>query len=147
MKPLFVTIATAAAFALAFPTAAVADETKPAPAQGSELPTLSVDQLEDMKVVNDKGEVIGEVDEIVRSKTNKDDIFAVVEVGGFLGLGDRDVALSVRDLTKRGDKIAAPAGTTKAQLEKLPKYDEDKFVELPDEQLITIGSHTHSGGR
>lgn len=147
MKSLYRVVATAAAVTLAFPAAAGAQQAKPAPTQGSELPTLTVDQLEDMKVVNDKGEKIGEIDEIVRSKTNKDNLFAVVDVGGFLGIGDREVLLSIRDMSKRGNDLAAPAGTTKAQLEKLPKYDKDQFVELPDEEVVTIGSHTHTGGR
>lgn len=146
MKPLLRVVATAGALAFAFPTAAVAQQATPS--QGSELPAMRVEQLETMKVLNEKGEEIGKIKEIVRSKTNKDEIYVVVGVGGFLGIvGERDVTLPLRDMSKRANDLQAPAGTTKAQLEKLPKYDKDQFVQLPNDQVVTIGSHTHTGGR
>ena len=108
---------------------------------------MRVDQLTGSKVVNDKGEEIGRIKSIVRDKENKE-LSAVVGVGGIANtVGERDVTIRLRDMARHGDKLAAPAGTTKAQLEKMPEFDDTKFDKLPDDQVVTIGSRTASGGR
>lgn len=150
MKAHFVTAAGSVVLALALAApAAMADQhqDQTRPAEGSQLPTMRVDQLEGKKVVTEQGEEIGEVDNIVRDKVTKK-VFAVIEVGGFLGIiGTHDVAIALTDLTMRSDqRLAAPPGTTKEKLESMPEYEEENYTELRDEEIVTVGSRTGVGG-
>lgn len=136
------------ALALAAPAIAADEPVPPAGAQGTQqLPTMRVDQLEDMTVINEKGENVGDVNEIVRSKDDQR-VYAIIGVGGFLGIAEHDIPISLQDLTLRGERLMLPPGTTKDQLRNLPEYDEDRFVELADDQVVTVGSRTtqRSGG-
>jgi sporulation protein YlmC with PRC-barrel domain len=142
MKTSFVTAVSSIVLALAASPALAAEQHEaPAPAREGELPTMRVDQLEGTDVINEKGETIGDVDEIVRDKQTNE-LYAVVSVGGFLGIGEHDVAIPLRDMTKVGSKLAAPPGTTKEQLEQMPEYQKGRYVELPDDQVVTVGSGT-----
>jgi hypothetical protein len=149
MKANFVAAAGSVALAIALAAPAVAadqHQDQSNPAQGSELPTMRVDQLKGKKVVNEQGGEIGDVDEVVRNKATKK-VFAVVEVGGFLGIvGTHDVAIALTDLTLRNDqRIAAPPGTTKDKLEKMPEYKEADYDKLGDDEVVTVGARTGSG--
>lgn len=71
-------------------------------------------------VYNDKGEKIGRIDDFVVAPDGTLSI-AVVNVGGFLGLGDHRVALPVRQFTQLGPKAVLP-NAYKDQLKSLPKF-------------------------
>jgi len=79
-------------------------------------------KLIESDVYNDTGDEIGELDEIVLGEDGKAN-FAILEVGGFLGIGDRLVALPFESLKidKASGKIILPGGT-KAELEKLAEF-------------------------
>jgi PRC-barrel domain len=82
---------------------------------------LSVDQLEDMDIHGAGGERIGEVDEILMTQEGK--ITAVsVEVGGFLGIGDKEVVMELAQLRREGDALMADL--TKEQVKALPSWDD-----------------------
>ena len=72
------------------------------------------------KVENDSGDKIGEIDDLIVSPDGKLTV-AVVEVGGFLGLGKHRVAIPVRQFTQIAPK-AILAGATKEALKKLPPF-------------------------
>lgn len=83
---------------------------------------LSVEQLEDMDIVGADGKTIGEVEEVLADATGT--VVAVTaEVGGFLGIGDREVVVSVEHLQPQGDRLATQL--TAEQLEALPRWDDD----------------------
>ncbi len=146
MKSIVSVASVALALAIAAPAGA-AEPQEPGKELPSQLPSMRVDEIKDMEVVNDKGEVIGDVGEIVRHKEDSK-LFAVVGVGGFLGIGEHDVLIPLQDLSIRGDRLQAPAGTTKDQLKELPEFDEDDkgFQKLREDEMVTIGSRTHRGG-
>jgi PRC-barrel domain protein len=52
---------------------------------------LTVDQIDDMDVHGPGGEKIGEVDEVLMDSTGRPVAAVSVEVGGFLGIGGREV--------------------------------------------------------
>jgi len=82
---------------------------------------LSVDQLEDMDIHGSGGERIGEVDEVLMTPEGK--ITAVsVEVGGFLGIGDKEVVMELNQLRREGDTITTDL--TKEQVEALQNWDD-----------------------
>jgi len=71
-------------------------------------------------VVNDAGDTVGKVDEIIVGPDGKAP-FVVISVGGFLGLGDKLVALPYEQMRTDGKKIVLP-GATKDSLETLPEF-------------------------
>lgn len=73
-------------------------------------------------VQNDKNEKIGVVDDLIVTP-NDQVLFAVISVGGFLGLGRRLVAVPYSSLTvdDQGHKLVLP-GATKDALSKLPEF-------------------------
>jgi hypothetical protein len=70
-------------------------------------------------VVDAKGTALGTVAEIVRTT---DGVGAVVEVGGFLGMGEKPVALDVKDLTFRNDMLST-GEITAGDIEAAPDYE------------------------
>ncbi len=82
---------------------------------------LTVDQLDDMHVYGAGDEDIGEIDEVLMDASGKP-VAVTVGVGGFLGIGDTEVIMSLDQLTM-GDKRFSTT-LTKEQIEKLPKWDD-----------------------
>jgi hypothetical protein len=77
-------------------------------------------------VQNDKNERIGTIDEIIIGRDVSRDpkqMFAVLQVGGFLGLGGRLVAIPYESLKidDQGRKIELP-GASKEELQKLTEF-------------------------
>jgi uncharacterized protein YrrD len=72
-------------------------------------------------VTNDKNENIGKIDDIIIDKNRV--MYAVVQVGGFLGVGSRLVALPYDSLQidDAGKKVVLP-GATKDELKKLTEF-------------------------
>ena len=71
-------------------------------------------------VVNDKGEKIGDIDDIVVGHNGQ--LFAVLQVGGFLGLGGHRIAVPFNSLVfnQKKHEIELP-GATKEALRRLPE--------------------------
>jgi sporulation protein YlmC with PRC-barrel domain len=72
-------------------------------------------------VYNDKGEKIGKIDDLVVAPDGTLSI-AVVDVGGFLGMGDHRVAVPVRQFEHIAPKAVLP-NANKDQLKALPKFE------------------------
>jgi sporulation protein YlmC with PRC-barrel domain len=72
-------------------------------------------------VINDKNEGIGSLDDLVID--NKQVLFAVLQVGGFLGIGKHLVAVPYDSLqiSEDGKKVALP-GASKDELKKLSEF-------------------------
>ena len=77
-------------------------------------------------VVNAKGDKVGEVDKLVVS-TGDQKVYAVVGVGGFLGIGEKDVAIPLEQLQPQGDKLALSSGITEDELKNSMRYKESEF--------------------
>src|SRR4030081_1876194 len=75
-------------------------------------------------VINDKSEKIGTVDDVIADKDKKQLSFAVLQVGGFLGLGGRLVAVPYDSLVidDAGQKVTLP-GASKDELKKLSEFN------------------------
>ena len=72
-------------------------------------------------VTNDKNEKIGSIDDMIIGQDKV--LFAVLEVGGFLGIGAHLVAVPFQSLQldDTGKKITLP-GASKDELKKLPEF-------------------------
>lgn len=71
-------------------------------------------------VVNEENEVIGKIDDLLVSLDGKEP-YAVLSIGGFLGMGTHLVAVPYETLKSTGDKIMLPGGT-KNSLRMLPEF-------------------------
>jgi sporulation protein YlmC with PRC-barrel domain len=75
-------------------------------------------------VANSQGESIGEVNEVVLDNEGQAEGL-VVDVGGFLGVGERRVLVGWSDVTIRGENngsVTVATALDKARLESLPEY-------------------------
>lgn len=82
----------------------------------------NVEDLIGHSVATESGEDVGEVDFIgVRGQT----LVAIVGVGGFLGMGENEVAIPLEKLIMRRDELIVPQ-FTQAQLENMPEYNENE---------------------
>ena len=71
-------------------------------------------------VVNEENEVIGKIDDLLISPDGKEP-YAVLSIGGFLGMGTHLVAVPYETLKSTDDKIVLPGGT-KNSLRMLPEF-------------------------
>jgi hypothetical protein len=71
-------------------------------------------------VVNDAGETIGEIDDVLVSSDGKNP-YAVLSIGGFLGMGTHLVVVPYETMKFSDDKATLPGGT-KEGLKMLPEF-------------------------
>ena len=93
----------------------------------AEYNTLTADKLDDANVYGLNGEEIGEIDEIILTADGQIDR-VVLEVGGFLGIGEREVAvpfdrMTILRRTGVADDFRIYIDSTQERLEALPEYE------------------------
>jgi sporulation protein YlmC with PRC-barrel domain len=78
-------------------------------------------KLRGQTIYNSTNEKIGEIDDLIIGKDRV--LFAIIQVGGFLGIGSRLVAVPYASLqiSQEGKHIVLP-GATKEQLQTLPEF-------------------------
>ena len=72
-------------------------------------------------VYNDTGEKVGEINDLIVTPA-KAVSYAIVGVGGFLGMGEHEIAVPVGKLKQEQDKIVLH-GATKDALKAAPKFE------------------------
>jgi sporulation protein YlmC with PRC-barrel domain len=78
-------------------------------------------QILDKTVYNDQNEQVGEVNDIIVAP-DKSISYAILSVGGFLGLGERYVAIPFNQFKVSNNKFVLP-GATKNTLKTVPTFD------------------------
>jgi sporulation protein YlmC with PRC-barrel domain len=71
-------------------------------------------------VYNDSNQKIGTVEDLIISP-DRSISFAIIGVGGFLGVGKHDVAIPMKNLKEEQNKLIIP-GATKETLKALPEF-------------------------
>ena len=79
-------------------------------------------QVLGVPVFNDKSERIGTVDDIVMAP-DMTRSYAIIGVGGFLGVAKRDVLIRLTQLTRQVDGSFVLAGATKDAIKALPPFE------------------------
>jgi hypothetical protein len=74
----------------------------------------------DSTVYNDANEAIGKIDDVLITRDGREP-YAVLSVGGFLGLGTKLVVVRYDSLKFGADKVVLPGGT-KDGLKSLPEF-------------------------
>lgn len=92
----------------------------------AEAGTLSVDELNGARVYDANGDWVGEIDELDMA-TDGTIEEAVITVGGFLGLGEKPVAMKFDDLkikqSTESDEVRVNLSATKDDLMAMPEYE------------------------
>ena len=83
--------------------------------------TAPKDTLLKAKVVDAKGNDVGSVDDVMFNKAGKPSSLKV-DVGGFLGIGAKDVAMKASAFKFDPDRKVLVTNMTKDQIKKLPEF-------------------------
>ena len=78
-------------------------------------------QIMGKAVYNEEKQKIGTIDDLIVTP-DKSVSYAIIGVGGFLGMGKHDVAIPVNHFKVENDRITLP-GATKDALKALPKFE------------------------
>lgn len=91
---------------------------------------MKVSDLVGMEVISEDNQNVGDIDYL---GMRGDTVVAIVGVGGFLGLGERDVAVPLDRLIVRDNRVILPR-ISEAELERMPEYDsrEVRIVDTDD---------------
>ena len=88
---------------------------------------VTVEEITGSRVYDARNEWVGEIGELVMADNGTDIGEVVVDVGGFLGIGEKPVALDIEDLTIKsetdGDDLRVYLDKTKEELEAMPEYE------------------------
>jgi hypothetical protein len=95
------------------------------------LDTLGTDEIVGKSVVSQQGEEIGTIDEVVMD-TNSQQQLAVIDVGGFLGIGEKSVAISF-DQLELSDDGRVQSDLTRETLQSQPEYDPAQYGEAAEQ--------------
>ena len=94
---------------------------------GESLAGMTAGDLVNKRVKTADGKDVGEIDAVVTDKMSQEHGYAVVGVGGVLGVGEKQVLVDLDQLQLTADgHIQVPANDA-TDLDSLPRYDEDHF--------------------
>jgi sporulation protein YlmC with PRC-barrel domain len=136
---------TAEAPAATTPDASAPDQTQTAAIDKSTLTEMPVgeiraDDLKGTTVYGANDARVGEIGDVVLAPDNKTDA-VIVDVGGFLGVGEKEVAVGMDNLKfmtdKDGNKYLYTT-FTKEQLEAQTAYDKGSYAEQRDQQRMIV---------
>jgi sporulation protein YlmC with PRC-barrel domain len=125
--------------------AAATDETKTAAIDKSQLKEIPAGEIrsEDLvgtTVYGANDENIGEIGDVVLSTDGKVDS-VIIDVGGFLGIGEKEVAVGMDNLAFMTDKDSNRylyTSFTKEQLDAAAAYDKSTYSQKRDEQRLIM---------
>lgn len=93
----------------------------------------SADDLDGMEVVDNAGEKVGTIKHVVLTR-DRHSAHAVISTGGMLGLGARDIVVSLDELNAVGD--ALQLNHTKEQIQARKEYRSEQYIELEGDEPI-----------
>lgn len=82
---------------------------------------LTMEELDDYDVIGSTDEKIGEIEDFLTDASGET-VAAVIETEGFLGIGDEDVIVTLKQLELVDGKFQI--NLTEEELEALPKWDD-----------------------
>lgn len=99
---------------------------------------LSAEELMGTRVYGPDREDVGEISDVLMTQDGQVTAY-IVDVGGFLGLGEKPVALAASELkiyTDANGGLRVRSDFTKATLESGPTYSEEEYTNNPDGIII-----------
>ena len=101
----------------------------------AQLTNVQAGDLSGADVVTMRGEEVGEIDQIASSG---DQLYAIIEHGGFLGIGEEQIAIPLERIAMRGDEVIL-LGLSEEQLAQMPEYDFESDQEFSATDEVEIG--------
>jgi hypothetical protein len=99
---------------------------------------ITAKDLDNVVVYSGDNQNVGEISDVVVDKSGKVDA-VIVDVGGFLGIGEKPVAIGFNGLDIRKDQkdnVYAYTKLSKAQLDAAAQYDKDTYDANRDKMRI-----------
>lgn len=97
----------------------------------ADLGGQSVQKLMGKNVVNADGKKVGDIEDFVVENTagadGKQITYAVIGVGGFLGLGEKHVAIPMSELQVSSERIQLSSNMSQDQIKQMPNYDRSRY--------------------
>ncbi|TWG98070.1 sporulation protein YlmC with PRC-barrel domain [Mesorhizobium sp. J18] len=120
------------------------DQTTTGAVDRSSLQEMPVEEIRSEELVGTavygaNEESVGEIGDVLLSEDGKVDAI-LVDVGGFLGIGEKEVAIGMDSLNFMSDadgNLYLYTGLTKEQLEQQASYDESTYAENRDEMRMS----------
>lgn len=109
------------------PTMQTEDPTTYGQGMSTGLADMSVEELEDMTLVTESGEELGQIERIGQSEQHQERV-ATVDVGGFLGVAEKTIAIPLSELELSADGNVVTS-LTKESIESRESFDEEGFTE------------------
>jgi hypothetical protein len=106
--------------------AAAPGEQQTAVTEESPLAAMPASDVIGADVVNTEGETVADIVDLVK-RTGEDQLYAVLSVGGFLGIGEKRVVVELTELDVTPDGQIVMANASEEQLKEMPAYDEEGF--------------------
>ncbi len=127
------------------PDATAPDQTQTAAIDKSALTEMPIGEIrgEDLKgttVYGANDAKVGEIGDVVLTPDSKPDA-VIIDVGGFLGIGEKEVAVGMDNLkfmTDKDGKKYLYTTFTKEQLEAQAAYDKNSYTQNRDKQRLTV---------
>ena len=95
---------------------------------------MAASSFEGETVINPQGETLGEIEEIMLDVRSGRIAYAVMSVGGFLGIGEKYFAVPWRAFTMDTDEKAFILDVDKERLMKAPGFDKDHWPAMADQR-------------
>ena len=102
---------------------------------------ISSDRVEGTAVYNDAGDKLGSIDELMIDKRSGQVRYAVLEFGGFLGMGTDRYPLPWNMLKYDTAREGYVVPLDKAKLDDAPRYDEDDAPEYTEEYGTRVNGY------
>jgi hypothetical protein len=100
---------------------------------------MAASRLKNRELYNEHGDRLGVVERVVQSNVGKHEI--VVGMGGFLGLGEKRIAIPVGNVGLRGGRLVVQ-GLTDDQLKRMPAFDANnrEFRDMDANATVQLSS-------
>ena len=124
----------------ASPSTSGAQPSATAPAQpATPMKQMTVSALTDKDLIGAKDNEVGDIERVVESNADKKQYLVISRGGGFLGLFETEVLVSLENVAAQGDRIVL-RNLTEEQVKALPKYttDDKAYRELDGSQTVSL---------
>ena len=101
-------------------------------AKGQQINAFMVEKIIGSKVINMKGETLGKIENLVVDIDTGRIVYAVLESGGFLGIGDKLFPVPWVSLAALPSEGIFFLNQSKEQMEKAPAFEKDKLPNVGD---------------
>jgi sporulation protein YlmC with PRC-barrel domain len=101
-------------------------------AEGQQTNAFMVEKIIGSKVINVKGETLGKINDLIVDIDAGRVVYAVLESGGFLNIGDKLFPVPWESLEAIPSEGIFFLNQSKEQMEKAPAFDKDKLANMAD---------------